>query len=54
MCNLKLVELIRDMIVNSTVNNEQPNTLSWALCMITKTLSLRVCQLTSVSFGAYY
>ena len=32
-CNFKIVELIIDMIVNITVNNEQLNTLSWALCM---------------------
>ena len=31
-----------DMIVNSTVNNKQLNTLFWVLCMKMKTLSLRV------------
>ena len=52
-CNFKIVELIIDMIVNSTVNNKQINTLSWAICMKIKTLSLRGCQLISVSFWAY-
>ena len=31
-CNFKIVKLIIDMIVNSTVNNKQLNTLFWALC----------------------
>ena len=37
-CNFKIVELIIDMIVNSTVNKKQLNTLSWALCMKVKPL----------------
>ena len=52
-CNFKIVKLIIDMIVNSTVNNKQLNTLSWALCMKIKTLSLRGRQLISVSLWAY-
>ena len=32
---------------NSTMNNKQLNTLSWALCMKIKTLSLRGRQLIS-------
>ena len=51
-CNFKIVELIINMIVYITVNNKQLNTLSWALCMEIKTLSLRARQLISVSFGA--
>ena len=51
--NFKIVELIIDMIVNSTVNNKQLKTLSWALCMKIKTLSVRGRQLISVSFWAY-
>ena len=50
-CNFKIVELIIDIIVYSTVNNRQLNTLSWALCIKIKTLSLRGRQLISVSFG---
>ena len=30
-CNFKIVELIIDMILYTTVNNKQLNTLSWAL-----------------------
>ena len=52
-CNFKIVELIIDMIGNSTVNNKQLNTLFWALCMKIKTLSVRDPQLISVSFWAY-
>ena len=52
-CNFKIVELFIDMIVNSTVNTEQLNTLSWAPCMKLKTPSLRVHRLILVSFGAY-
>ena len=52
-CNFKIVELIKDVIVNSTVNNKQLNTLSWALCMKVKTLSLNVRQLVLVSFWTY-
>ena len=44
--------VIIDMIVYITVNNKQLNTLSWALCMNIKTLSLWDRQLISVSFGA--
>ena len=51
-CNFTIVELIIDMVVYITVNNKQLNTLSWALCMKIKTLSLRDRQLISVSFGA--
>ena len=51
--NFKVVELIIDMIVNSTVNNKQLNALSWALCMNIETLSLRGRQLISVSLWAY-
>ena len=51
-CNSKIVELIIDMIVYTTVDNKQLNTFSWALCMNIKTLSLRDRQLISVSFGA--
>ena len=50
--NFKIVELIIYMIVYITVNNEQLNIVSWALCMHIKTLSLRDHQLISVSFGA--
>ena len=46
-------EQIKDMIVNSTVNNKQLNTLSLALCMKIKTLSLRDRKLISVSFWAH-
>ena len=52
-CNFRIVELIIDIIHNSTVNNKQLNPLSWALCMKIKTLSLRVRQLISLSFWAY-
>ena len=52
-CNFKIVELIIDMIVNSTVNNKYLNTLSWALRMKIQILSLRGRQLISVSIGAY-
>ena len=31
MCNFKIVELIKDMIIYITVNNKQLNTLYWAL-----------------------
>ena len=30
-CNFKIEKLIIDMTVNSTMNNRQLNTLSWAL-----------------------
>ena len=52
--SFKIVKLIIDMIVNSTVNNKKLNTLFWALCVKMKTLSLRGRQLISVSFWAYY
>ena len=50
--HFKIVELIIDRIVYITVNNKQLNTLSWALCMNIKTLSLKDRQLISLSFGA--
>ena len=50
--NFKILELIIDMIVCITVNNKYLNTLSWALYMNIKPLSLRDRQLISVSFGA--
>ena len=52
-CNFKIMELIIDMTANSTVNNKQLNTLSWALFMKIKTLSLRGRQLILVSFWAF-
>ena len=52
-CTFQIVELIIDMIVNSTVNNKQLNTLSWALCLKIETRSLRGFQLISVSFWVY-
>ena len=52
-CNFKIVELIIDMIVNSTMSNKQLNILSWTLCMKIKSLSLRGRQLILVSFWAY-
>ena len=29
----KIIELITDMLVNSTVNNKQLKTLSWIVCV---------------------
>ena len=52
-CNFKILELIIDMIDNSTVNNKQLNTMSWALCTKMKPLSLKVRQFISVSFWTY-
>ena len=51
--NLNIVELIIDMMLNSTVKKKpQFITLSWTLCMKIKTLNLRVHQLISLSFWA--
>ena len=52
--NFQIIELITDTIVNSTVDDKQLKTLSLVLCMDIKTLSLRVRQLISVSFGGVF
>ena len=54
MYNFKIVELIINMIVNSAVNDEQLNALSYALCVKINTLSLSACLSINFSvFGTY-
>ena len=53
MSNFEIVELIIDMIVNSTVNNRQLNTLSLVIYMEIETFSLTVRRLISVFLGVF-